>query len=93
MVRFTFRRCACFHAVAEQGGIAQAARVLNISQPPVAQAIDKLEAATCAQGVPPEGLAFVPLAELRPMAALARDHPLAGRGSVVLSRNGRMGPA
>ena len=48
MVRFTFRRCACFHAVAEQGGIAQAARVLNISQPPVAQAIDKLEAVTFA---------------------------------------------
>jgi DNA-binding transcriptional LysR family regulator len=30
-------------AVAEQGGIAQASRVLNISQPAVAQAIDKLE--------------------------------------------------
>ncbi len=30
-------------AVAQQGGIAQAARVLNISQPAVAQAIDKLE--------------------------------------------------
>lgn len=43
MVRFTLRQCAYFRAVAEQGGIAQAARVLNISQPSVAQAIDKLE--------------------------------------------------
>lgn len=46
MVRFTLRQCAYFRAVAEQGGIAQAARVLNISQPSVAQAIDKLEAVT-----------------------------------------------
>ncbi len=46
MVRFTLRQCAYFRAVAEQGGIAQAARVLNISQPSVAQAIDKLEDVT-----------------------------------------------
>ena len=46
MVRFTLRQCAYFRAVAQQGGIAQAARVLNISQPSVAQAIDKLEAVT-----------------------------------------------
>lgn len=46
MVRFTLRQCAYFRAVAEQGGIAQAARVLNISQPSVAQAIAKLEDAT-----------------------------------------------
>lgn len=46
MVRFTLRQCSYFRAVAEQGGIAQAARVLNISQPSVAQAIDKLEAVT-----------------------------------------------
>lgn len=46
MVRFTLRQCAYFRAVAEQGGIAQAARVLNISQPSVAQAIEKLEDVT-----------------------------------------------
>ncbi len=44
MVKFTLKQCAYFVAVAEQGGIAQASRVLNISQPAVAQAIDKLEA-------------------------------------------------
>jgi DNA-binding transcriptional LysR family regulator len=46
MVRYTLRQCTYFRAVAEQGGIAQAARVLNISQPSVAQALDKLEAVT-----------------------------------------------
>lgn len=46
MVRFTLRQCSYFRAVAEQGGIAQAARVLNISQPSVAQALEKLEAVT-----------------------------------------------
>lgn len=43
MFKITLKQCAYFVAVAEQGGIAQAARVLNISQPAVAQAIDKLE--------------------------------------------------
>jgi DNA-binding transcriptional LysR family regulator len=43
MVRFTIKQCTYFVVVAEQGGIAQASRVLNISQPAVAQAIDKLE--------------------------------------------------
>ncbi|SMO96191.1 LysR family transcriptional regulator [Paracoccus laeviglucosivorans] len=46
MVRFTLRQCSYFRAVAEHGGIAQAARVLNISQPSVAQALEKLEAVT-----------------------------------------------
>lgn len=46
MVRFTLRQCTYFRAVAEHGGIAQAARALNISQPSVAQALDKLEAVT-----------------------------------------------
>lgn len=46
MVRFTLRQCAYFRAVAEHGGIAQAARALNISQPSVAQALEKLEDAT-----------------------------------------------
>ena len=46
MVRFTLRQCTYFRAVAKHGGIAQAARALNISQPSVAQAIDKLEAIT-----------------------------------------------
>ncbi|MGE0211953.1 MAG: LysR family transcriptional regulator [Parvibaculaceae bacterium] len=46
MVRFTLRQCTYFRAVAERGGIAQAARALNISQPSVAQAIEKLEAVT-----------------------------------------------
>lgn len=43
MVRLTLKQCAYFVAVADQGGIAQAARALNISQPAVAQALDKLE--------------------------------------------------
>ncbi len=43
MFNITIKQCAYFNAVAEQGGIAQASRVLNISQPAVAQAIDKLE--------------------------------------------------
>lgn len=43
MVRFTLKQCTYFLAVVERGGIAQAARSLNISQPAVAQAIDKLE--------------------------------------------------
>jgi DNA-binding transcriptional LysR family regulator len=43
MVKLTLKQCAYFIAVAEQGGIAQASRVLNISQPAVAQAISKLE--------------------------------------------------
>jgi len=43
MVKYTLKQCAYFVAVAEQGGIAQAARVLNISQPAVAQALGKLE--------------------------------------------------
>jgi len=46
MVRFTLKQCAYFLAVAEHGGIAQAARARNISQPAVAQAIDKLELVT-----------------------------------------------
>lgn len=189
MVRFTLRQCAYFRAVAEHGGIAQAARVLNISQPSVAQAIDKLEdvtglvlferhhargltltqqgrlflghvrrldddarqverealalaaetsgeirlgmfwtlapfyaaglirgfadaapgvvirqqelslveladrlrersldfAITYDQGAPAAGLEFQPLAELRPMAVVGKDHPLAGRTEVDLS--------
>ncbi len=43
MVRYTLRQCTYFRAVAEQGGIAQASRALNISQPSIAQALDKLE--------------------------------------------------
>ena len=43
MVKFTLKQCAYFSAVAEHGGIAQAARALHISQPAVAQSIDKLE--------------------------------------------------
>lgn len=46
MARFTLKQCAYFLAVAEHGGIAQAARALNISQPAIAQAIDKLEGLT-----------------------------------------------
>jgi DNA-binding transcriptional LysR family regulator len=43
MVRYTLRQCMYFRAIAEHGGIAQAARALNISQPSVAQALGKLE--------------------------------------------------
>ncbi|WP_169544984.1 LysR family transcriptional regulator [Sneathiella aquimaris] len=43
MVRYTLKQCYYFRAVATHGGIAQAARKLSISQPAIAQAIDKLE--------------------------------------------------
>ncbi len=43
MVNFTLKQLAYFSAVAEHGGIAQAARALNISVPAVAAGIDKLE--------------------------------------------------
>ena len=43
MVSFTLKQLAYFSAVAEHGGIAQAARALNISVPAVAAGIDKLE--------------------------------------------------
>ena len=46
MVRFTLRQCAYFRAIAEHGGIAQAARALNMSQPSIAQALEKLEEIT-----------------------------------------------
>ena len=42
MVRFTLKQCRYFLAVADHGGIAQAARALNISQPAIAQALNKL---------------------------------------------------
>lgn len=43
MVNFTLKQCTYFLAVVDHGGIAQAARVLNISQPAISQALDKLE--------------------------------------------------
>lgn len=43
MVKLTLKQCEYFAAVAHEGGIAQAARMLNISQPAVSQAIEKLE--------------------------------------------------
>ncbi len=43
MVRLTLKQCAYFLAIADNGGIAQAARALNISQPAVAQGLEKLE--------------------------------------------------
>ena len=43
MVRYTLKQLYYFSAVADQGGIAQAARVLNLSQPAIAQALNKLE--------------------------------------------------
>ena len=46
MVRYTLRQCSYFRAVAEHGGIAQAARVLHVSQPSLSQALDKLEELT-----------------------------------------------
>ncbi|WP_428032100.1 LysR family transcriptional regulator [Ancylobacter sp.] len=45
MVRYTLRQLTYFRAVAEHGGIAPAARALNISQPSIAQALGKLEEA------------------------------------------------
>jgi DNA-binding transcriptional LysR family regulator len=46
MVRFTLQQLRYFRAVADHGGIAQAARILHIAQPSVAQAVAKLEAQT-----------------------------------------------
>ncbi len=46
MLSFTLRHCEYFEAVAETGGIAQAAQLLGISQPAVAQGIDRLEERT-----------------------------------------------
>lgn len=46
MVPYTLRQCRYFLAVAEHGGIAQAARALSVSQPSVAQGLETLEALT-----------------------------------------------
>ena len=46
MVRYTLRQLTYFRAVADHGGIASAARALNISQPSIAQALEKLEHVT-----------------------------------------------
>lgn len=46
MINITLRQCEYFRAVAENGGITAAARAIGISQPAVAQAIDKLEELT-----------------------------------------------
>ncbi len=46
MLSFTLRHCEYFEAVARHGGIAQAARALGISQPAVAQGLDRLEELT-----------------------------------------------
>ncbi|WP_114287496.1 LysR family transcriptional regulator [Candidatus Halocynthiibacter alkanivorans] len=43
MIRLTLKQCEYFCAVARCGGIAAAARALGVSQPAVAQAMDKLE--------------------------------------------------
>ena len=43
MVRYTLKQLYYFTAVADHGGIAQAARALNLSQPAIAQALNKLE--------------------------------------------------
>ena len=43
MVRYTLKQLYYFCAVADHGGIAQAARALNLSQPAIAQALNKLE--------------------------------------------------
>ncbi len=43
MVRYTLKQLTYFSAIAQHGGIAQASRALNISQPALASALDKLE--------------------------------------------------
>ncbi|MTI11324.1 LysR family transcriptional regulator [Curvivirga aplysinae] len=43
MVKYTLKQCSYFLSVVDEGGIAQASRTLNISQPAIAQALDKLE--------------------------------------------------
>ncbi|WP_291733408.1 LysR family transcriptional regulator [Leisingera sp. F5] len=46
MLRFTLRQLTYLSETARQGGIAQAARQLNVSAAAIASALDKLEAAT-----------------------------------------------
>ena len=43
MVRYTLKQCYYFKAVADHDGISQVARALNLSQPTIAQALNKLE--------------------------------------------------
>nr|WP_246479160.1 LysR substrate-binding domain-containing protein [Kaustia mangrovi] len=91
MFRFTLKQCSYFAAVAEHGGIAQAARALNVSQPAVAFALDKLEAALeltllerhHARGVSltPQGEEFLALA--RKLLASAEAVDSAARGLSV----------
>ena len=46
MIKFTIRQLTYLTQTAQQGGIAQAARHLNVSAAAIASAIDKLEAVT-----------------------------------------------
>lgn len=88
MNRITFKQYASFIAVAEAGGVAQAARAVNASTAAVAAHIDNLEAETGltlferlpAKGMTltPEGAAFLPAARTvigagEEAAALAAD--------------------
>lgn len=91
MLPFTLRQLDYLLAVSRHGGIAQAARALNIAQPSVAQAIAKLEAQTGlrlferhhAKGVSltPAGHAF--LAEADAVTSRAQQ---AARAAAALSR-------
>lgn len=44
MFKLTLKQCRYFVAVVKYGGLAQASRKINISQPAIAQAMDKVEA-------------------------------------------------
>ncbi len=87
MVKLTLKQCQYFLAVAQQGGIAQAARVLHISQPAVSQAIEKLEDICGLQlllrhhargtELTPQGRAF--LVSARKLIASARQTELQAR--------------
>ena len=43
MIQFSLRQLEYFVAAAQYGGTAQAARMLNVSQPSISQAISALE--------------------------------------------------
>ena len=76
MARFTLRQLEYVRAVARDGGIAQAARSLNISQPSVAQGLEKLEAMT--------GLALFERHHARGVTLTAQGRQFLGRAADLL---------
>lgn len=88
MITYTLRQLAYFVAAAEHGGVAQAARALNVSQPSVSMAIAKLEGQFGVQlllrhhahGVTPTPAGRPLLAEARGLLAHAAELAEQARG-------------